>query len=469
MNFLFPTSSGQFAGTKPSKASYSAPKALTRASFAGAARFAGIATAMCLLVPSFARAAGELQQAEQLVEAGRSAEAIALVQRYGKSTDAAWAQVHSAALLASGQSRRAVDVLAPLHAADPLNLGLANNYAVALEAIGATDTARQVLERALGDGATTAAAFRNLRSLYAKLAAAAYARAVDAPVQRVSPTLALVMPSDRQALAFKPGAGDQTPAISRGPAPAPTIPPMAALGPEVSVPSRPIPAPTVSPTPAAAPTPSPSAIATNSGPSKPTATPAPPPLAVASTPPASSAPSAATVANSGTPKPADRPADKPADKSADKSADKPNDRPAEKPADKPTERAAEKTAESAAEKAANDRQAAALAQLERATANWAAAWSRKDVPAYLAFYARNFQPPSGLSRSEWEKQRHERLNRSGTIKVTIDSLKVVADGDGWRVTFRQHYRATGLESTATKSMRWVQDGGRWLIQAERAQ
>jgi len=129
----------------------------------------------------------------------------------------------------------------------------------------------------------------------------------------------------------------------------------------------------------------------------------------------------------------------------------------------------ERPAENAAEKSVNDRQAAALAQLERATANWAAAWSRKDVPAYLAFYARGFQPPAGLSRIEWEKQRNERLNRPGSIKVAIDDLKVVADGDGWRVTFRQHYRATGLESTATKSMRWVHEGGRWLIQAERAQ
>jgi ketosteroid isomerase-like protein len=400
---------------------------------------AGLVIAACLATASLARAAGELHQAEQLVEAGRSAEAIALVQRFGKSSDVAWAQVHSAALLASGQSRRAVDILAPLHAADPLNLGLANNYAVALEAIGATDTARQVLERALGDGAGTAAAFRNLRSLYAKLAAAAYARAVDAPVQRMSPTLALVMPSDRQALAFTPGTGDQSPAISRGPAPAPAIPPMAALGPEAPSATRPTSSPTPTPTPTPPPSPTPPAptASTNPGVAKPPAA-ATPPLAVASVPAAPSAPpSVAPVASPGTPK--------------------------------PTEKATEKTTESAAEKSANDRQAAALVQLERATANWAAAWSRKDVPAYLAFYARGFQPSPGLSRSEWEKQRHERLNRPGSIKVTIDDLKIVADGDGWRVTFRQHYRATGLESTATKSMRWVHEGGRWLIQAERAQ
>jgi len=409
-------------------------------------------TAIFVATPLFARAAGELQQAEQLVEAGRATEAIALVQRYGKSSDVAWAQVHSAALLANGQSRRAVDLLAPLHAADPLNLALANNYAVALEAIGATDTARQVLERALGDGAATAAAFRNLRSLYAKLAAAAYARAVDAPVQRMSPTLALVMPSDRQALAFTPGAGDQSPAISRGPAPAPAIPPMAALGPEAAVQNRPnkVAATSTNTATTAITPPTPAA----------TTTPAPPMVAAG--------PAVAPVvsaANPGAQKPAEKPADKPVEKPAEKAPTKASD----KPADKSTEKATDKTTESAVEKPVNDRQAAALAQLERATTNWAAAWSRKDVPAYLAFYSRSFQPPTGLSRSDWEKQRHERLNRSGTIKVTIDDLQVVADGDGWRVTFRQHYRATGLESTATKSMRWVHEGGRWLIQAERAQ
>jgi len=422
-------------------------------------QFAGLVTAVFVAIPLFARAAGELQQAEQLVEAGRATEAIALVQRYGKSSDVAWAQVHSAALLASGQSRRAVDLLAPLHAADPLNLALANNYAVALEAIGATDNARQVLERALGDGAATAAAFRNLRSLYAKLAAAAYARAVDAPVQRMSPTLALVMPSDRQALAFTPGTGDQSPALSRGPAPVPAIPPMAALGPETSAANRPPSSPPSSPTLQTVQTPQtpPTTSSTNSGATKSTAA-TPPPLAVAAAP---TAPPVVPVTNPGAPKPAERPADKP--------ADKPTEKPTEKPADRTTEKPTEKPAENAAEKSANDRQVAALAQLERATANWAAAWSRKDVPAYLAFYARSFQPPTGLSRTDWEKQRHERLNRSGSIKVTIDDLKAVADGDGWRVTFRQHYRATGLESTATKSMRWVHEGGRWLIQAERAQ
>ena len=426
-----------------------------------------ILSAVCLSMPGPAQAAGELQQAEQLVESGRSSEALALIQRYGKSSDVAWAQVHSAALLASGQSRKAVDLLSPLHAADPLNLALANNYAVALEAIGATDTARQVLERALGDGAATAAAFRNLRSLYAKLAAASYARAVDAPVQRMTPTLALVMPSAKQALAFTPGIGEGSPVLARGQAPAPSIAPMAALGPEALGTSANTPATANRTTPSSTPVPAPVAQAS---------VPASAATASSSAPGAPASSAAQPVGKPTTPPPATtaapvlkNPASAPGSASSATGATAGTAKPAEKLTDKPSDKGTDKAGEGTAEKPVNERQAAALAQLERATASWAAAWSKKDVPAYLAFYAKTFQPPSGLSRSEWEKQRHDRLNRPPPIKVSIEELKVAPDGDGWRVTFRQHYRATGLESTATKSMRWVQDGGRWLIQAERAQ
>jgi hypothetical protein len=418
----------------------------------------GILSAFWLVIPRPALAASELQQAEQLVEGGRSAEALALIQRYGKSSDVAWAQVHCAALLASGQNRKAVDLLAPLHAADPLNLGLANNYAVALEAIGATDTARQVLERALGDGAATAAAFRNLRSLYAKLAAASYARAVDAPVQRMTPTLALVMPSAKQALAFTPGVGEGSPVLARGQAPAPSIAPMAALGPEAVVAPANAPSTANRANPSSTSAPAPVAQATVPGSTATAPSGAPGATASSSAQPGGKPPTPPSTTTAPTP---------PSPASAPGSAGSATG--AAAATAKPSDKATDKASEGAPDKPVNERQAAALAQLERASANWAAAWSKKDVSTYLAFYAKTFQPPSGLSRSEWEKQRHDRLNRPGPIKVTIEELKVAPDGDGWRVTFRQHYRATGLESTATKSMRWVQEGGRWLIQAERAQ
>jgi len=412
-------------------------------------------TAVTLTVASSAYAAGELQQAEQMVESGRATEAIALIARFGRSNDPSWAQVHSAALLATGQSRRAVDLLAPLHAADPLNLSLANNYAVALEAIGATDTARQVLERALGDGQATAAAFRNLRSIYAKLAAASYARATDSKMPRVTPTLALVMPTARQPLAFTAGNGESGPTLVGGMAPAPTIPPLAAIGTTMASAPAAKPAPTTAPAAVAAPP-----IAASPAPapasSKPTQAATPTVVASAGQSPASGSAANGSTASGSTATGAasnsvnTAPA---ADKGSDRASDKVAEKPAEKPADKP----------------ATDRNAAVIAQLERATHSWAAAWSKKDVSGYLGFYAKSFQPPTGLSRSEWEKQRRQRIDRPGPIRVEVEDFKGTPDGDGWRLSFRQHYKASNLQSSSIKTLRWVQEGGRWVIQVERAQ
>ena len=43
--------------------------------------------------------------------------------------------------------------------------------------------------------------------------------------------------------------------------------------------------------------------------------------------------------------------------------------------------------------------------LIKAVRGWAEAWSKKDVDAYLAFYARDFKTPNGEPRSAWEKAR----------------------------------------------------------------
>ena len=44
-----------------------------------------------------------------------------------------------------------------------------------------------------------------------------------------------------------------------------------------------------------------------------------------------------------------------------------------------------------------------LAHLIKAVRGWAQAWSKKDVDAYLAYYARDFKTPNGEPRGEWEK------------------------------------------------------------------
>ena len=99
---------------------------------------------------------------------------------------------------------------------------------------------------------------------------------------------------------------------------------------------------------------------------------------------------------------------------------------------------------------------------------WAKAWSARDVAGYLAAYAPTFETPDKLSRSAWEAQRKERIERQKSISVdvTIKSAKVT--GNEAVVVFRQAYRADTIKSDNTKTIRLVRVANRWLIQSERA-
>lgn len=104
----------------------------------------------------------------------------------------------------------------------------------------------------------------------------------------------------------------------------------------------------------------------------------------------------------------------------------------------------------------------------RTVAAWAKAWSDKDVAAYLAFYANDFHPPRGMSRSAWEKNRRERIVKPKSIDVEIASPKVYfSSATQARVNFKQSYHSDAIKkSTTTKTLEMVKTGGKWLIQQE---
>lgn len=99
---------------------------------------------------------------------------------------------------------------------------------------------------------------------------------------------------------------------------------------------------------------------------------------------------------------------------------------------------------------------------------WAQAWSRKDVDAYLGFYAKEFRTPQGRSRADWEKLRRERLTAPKSIDVDIDVDRVFDRGDGKvSVTFRQDYRSDVFAGTARKTLLLARSAdGRWRILEE---
>lgn len=138
---------------------------------------------------------------------------------------------------------------------------------------------------------------------------------------------------------------------------------------------------------------------------------------------------------------------------------------------KPIDKAPEATASAkpAETKEAETKPAASTAEPElvKAVQNWAGAWSRKDVKAYLAYYGADFQPPNGLSRKDWEAERKQRIDKPGKLQVAVDDIKVAVSGDTATVRFRQQYTSATLKSSANKTLVFVKSGNRWLIQQER--
>lgn len=106
--------------------------------------------------------------------------------------------------------------------------------------------------------------------------------------------------------------------------------------------------------------------------------------------------------------------------------------------------------------------------LLKLASDWSAAWSGKQVDAYLAFYADSFVPEGGLSRDQWAKQRRARLSKPGTISVKLEDVKVSSqEGSKARVQFRQVYQSADFSDTVNKTLELVQDGNKWRIVTER--
>ena len=98
---------------------------------------------------------------------------------------------------------------------------------------------------------------------------------------------------------------------------------------------------------------------------------------------------------------------------------------------------------------------------------WADSWSRKDMRGYLGAYARDFDTPKGMSRKAWEQEREQRIaGKGGKIAVSFDTPQVTINGDKATAKFRQHYKATGLSSTTSKTLIFVRAGSKWLIKEE---
>ncbi len=117
--------------------------------------------------------------------------------------------------------------------------------------------------------------------------------------------------------------------------------------------------------------------------------------------------------------------------------------------------------------------AAAQPQLESVLAQlvgeWAAAWSSQDPARYLAFYAEDFVPDRGFSRSAWERQRRQRLRAPQFVQIDIENIQVLETGsDTPRTVFTQRYESDTFSDQVTKSLTWGRSDASWRIISERS-
>jgi len=96
---------------------------------------------------------------------------------------------------------------------------------------------------------------------------------------------------------------------------------------------------------------------------------------------------------------------------------------------------------------------------------WRKAWSGKDMDAYFAAYAVDFNPGDKYpSLAAWQNHKRKVIGKKAAIKVTIENAKPYPLPDGSiKVFFRQHYRSGAYQSNDMK-MLWLKNSAEgWKI------
>jgi len=98
---------------------------------------------------------------------------------------------------------------------------------------------------------------------------------------------------------------------------------------------------------------------------------------------------------------------------------------------------------------------------------WTKAWSARDLEAYFAQYADDFQPEGGLARAAWEQQRRDRISSPSRIAVRALKPEIVTTGDDRvRVNFVQEYQSDSFSDQVNKVLEFKATPSGWKIVRE---
>ena len=104
--------------------------------------------------------------------------------------------------------------------------------------------------------------------------------------------------------------------------------------------------------------------------------------------------------------------------------------------------------------------------LKSAIQNWAHSWTQKDLKNYFLAYAPNFEPPGGLSRTQWLVERKQRIMSKKKIHVSVSDFQIGINGNKAEINLLQIYESEKLKESSRKSLELTQQSGRWLITRE---
>ncbi|HEY1101864.1 MAG TPA: tetratricopeptide repeat protein [Burkholderiaceae bacterium] len=188
-------------------------------SFVRALRFTALAAALACT----AAHADEYSDVNQLLRAGKTAEAAAKADQYlaSKPRDPQMRFLKGVIQSESGRQAEAINTFSKLTEDFPELPEPYNNLAVLYAGQSQFDKARAALEMAIRTNPSYATAHENLGDVYAKLASQAYSKALqlDGSNTAVQPKLALIRDL------FAPGKGSKAVAVAKAPAtPAPAAP-----------------------------------------------------------------------------------------------------------------------------------------------------------------------------------------------------------------------------------------------------
>lgn len=93
---------------------------------------------------------------------------------------------------------------------------------------------------------------------------------------------------------------------------------------------------------------------------------------------------------------------------------------------------------------------------------WADAWTSQDIIRYMSFYSPAFRSKE-LDYQRWLNKKAKQFQTSANIEVNISDLWVFIEGKEATARFVQHYKGTNTSDVGEKTLRLVNESGKWMI------